>query len=69
MQPRFDGFRPQAEQIGGFLHAHPFDNPCNEDSAEGIRKLDRSPAPAPRVLGLEPWFSPDRCWPPRLENE
>ena len=39
MQPRFDGFRPQAEQIGGFFYAHPFDNPCNEDGAESIGKL------------------------------
>src|SRR5262249_49453910 len=39
MQPRFDGFGPQTEQISGFLNAHPFDNACDENGAESAGKL------------------------------
>src|SRR5215475_353656 len=39
VQPRLDRLRPQTEQVGRFLHAHPFDDACNEDGAEGIGKL------------------------------
>src|SRR5262249_24216987 len=39
VKPRLDRLRSQTEQVGRFLYAHPFDDACNEDGAEGIGKL------------------------------
>src|SRR5215471_11533168 len=56
VQPRLDRLRPQTEQIGRLLDAHPFDDSCNEDGAEGIGKLIDRPFQHHAYLALRHGF-------------